>query len=219
MTKAPGSGCCAAPMKYDAMIEQYLDGPNLLRRAVAGMTKDRLIARPIPGRWSSMEVVCHIADYEPIYADRMKRVVALNDPELLKGDPGLFAARLAYEHREVEEEPVLIELTLNQMARILRALKPEVIFSAAAFILVTGHRLSKTCCNGSLATFLITSSSSRRRGEPCLEFGKPRSSSTPEAEPHLDCSPVVFVAPVIFQSLIVPSLQPEAKMAPLLSMR
>jgi hypothetical protein len=60
------------------------------------MTRDQLLARPIPGKWSTQEVVCHLADYESIYADRMKRVIALKEPELLKGDPGLFAARLAY---------------------------------------------------------------------------------------------------------------------------
>jgi hypothetical protein len=55
----------------------------------------------------------------------MKRVIALKEPELLKGDPGLFAARLAYDQRDVEEELTLIEITRKQMARILRALKPE----------------------------------------------------------------------------------------------
>jgi hypothetical protein len=112
-------------MNHDALIEQYLAGPDLLRRRIAGMTKDQLLARPIPGKWSTKEVVCHLADYEPIYADRMKRVIALKEPELLKGDPGLFAARLAYDHRDVAEELALIDLTRKQMARILRALKPE----------------------------------------------------------------------------------------------
>jgi len=113
------------PMNYDALIEQYLAGPGLLRRAVAGMTRDQLLARPIPGKWSTQEVVCHLADYEPIYADRMKRVIALQEPELLQGDPRLFAARLAYDHRDVEEELAFVELTRKQMARILRSLKPE----------------------------------------------------------------------------------------------
>jgi hypothetical protein len=112
-------------MNYEALIEQYLAGPGLLRRAVAGMTGDELLARPVPGRWSTQEVVCHLADYEPIYADRMKRVIALEGPELLRGDPGLFAARLAYGRRDVEEELALIEITRKQMARVLRALKPE----------------------------------------------------------------------------------------------
>jgi hypothetical protein len=112
-------------MNHDALIEQYLAGSGLLRRAVAGMTRDQLLARPIPGKWSTQAVVCHLADYEPIYADRMKRVIALKEPELLKGDPGLFAACLAYGRRDVDEELALIEITRKQMARILRALKPE----------------------------------------------------------------------------------------------
>jgi hypothetical protein len=112
-------------MTHEALIGQYLAGPGLLRRAIAGMTRGQLLARPIPGKWSTQEVVCHLADYEPIYADRMKRVIALQGPELLQGDPGLFAARLAYDHRDVEEELALVELARKQMARILRALKPE----------------------------------------------------------------------------------------------
>jgi hypothetical protein len=112
-------------MNHDALIEQYLAGPDRLRRGIAGMTIDQLLARPMPGKWSTKEVVCHLADYEPIYADRMKRVIALKEPELLKGDPGLFAARLAYDRRDVQEELELIALTRKQMARILRSLKPE----------------------------------------------------------------------------------------------
>jgi DinB superfamily len=112
-------------MDHYAFIEQYLAGPDLLRRAVARMTRGQLLSRPIPGKWSTQEVVCHLPDYEPIYADRTKRVIALKDPELLKGDPGLFAARLAYDERDVQEELALIELVGKQMARILRSLKPE----------------------------------------------------------------------------------------------
>jgi len=111
-------------MNHDALIEEYLTGAGLLRRAVSGMTRDQLLARPIPGKWSTQEVVCHVADYEPIYADRMKRVIALEEPELLKGDPQLFAARLAYDHRDIEEELAIIEWTRKQMVRILRMLTP-----------------------------------------------------------------------------------------------
>src|SRR5215831_13578807 len=107
------------------LIDNYLAGIQTVRRAVAGMTREQLLARPVPGKWSTQEVVCHLADYEPIYADRMKRVIALKEPELLPGDPGLFAARLAYDRRDLEEELAFIELTRKQMARILRALKPE----------------------------------------------------------------------------------------------
>jgi hypothetical protein len=112
-------------MKYERLIDDYLAGPQMLRQAVAGMTQDQLDARPIPGKWSTREVICHIADYEPVYADRMKRVIAENEPVISGGNPDAKAARLAYGSRDVEEELALIEVVRKQMARILRALKPE----------------------------------------------------------------------------------------------
>jgi hypothetical protein len=50
-------------MNHDALIEEYLAGPGLQRCAIAGMTRDQLLARSIPGKWSTQEVVCHLADY------------------------------------------------------------------------------------------------------------------------------------------------------------
>src|SRR5881397_3786793 len=82
------------------LINSYLTGIEILRRAVQGMSREQILARPVPGKWSTLEVVCHLADFEPIFADRMKRVIALDEPELLKGDPVRFAARLGYESRD-----------------------------------------------------------------------------------------------------------------------
>lgn len=107
------------------LIRQYLAGPKLLRQAVSGMSEEQLRARPVPGKWSTAEVVCHIADFEPIYADRMKRVIAETEPKLLSGDPELFAARLAYDARDIEEELQLIEIVRNQMFRIFHSLRAE----------------------------------------------------------------------------------------------
>jgi len=112
-------------MNHAQLIDEYLAGPKKLRAAVAGMTAVQLNAHPIPGKWSIKEVVCHIADYEPVYADRMKRVIAEDQPTLLAGSPDAFVARLAYDQRDLDEEFALIEVVRSQMARILRSLSPE----------------------------------------------------------------------------------------------
>lgn len=111
-------------MDSQAMIDAYLDGIEVLRRAVAGMTPEQLVARPVAGRWSTLEVVCHLADFEPIYADRMKRVIATDRPLLLIAGREAFARSLAYHERDIDEELALIDVTRRQMARILRGL-PE----------------------------------------------------------------------------------------------
>jgi hypothetical protein len=107
------------------LIDSYLAGPQLLRAAVAGMTRQQLTARPVSGKWSTLEVLCHLADFEIVYADRMKRVIAEHEPTMFGGDPDTFAGRLAYQERDAEEELLMVELVRRQMVRILRTLKPE----------------------------------------------------------------------------------------------
>ena len=112
-------------MDYAQLIDDYLAGPQTLRAAVAGMTPEQLDARPIPGKWSTRQVICHIADFEPVYVDRMKRVIAENDPWIFGGDPVLFATTLAYGQRDLAVELDFIELARKHMGPILRSLKPE----------------------------------------------------------------------------------------------
>jgi hypothetical protein len=109
-------------MNCRQLIDDYLAGPGILRKAVAGMTREQLLARPVPGKWSTMEVVCHLADFEIVIADRIKRVIAENEPIMPNGDPDLFAARLAYHDRDLAEELMLVELIRKQVGRILGAL-------------------------------------------------------------------------------------------------
>jgi uncharacterized damage-inducible protein DinB len=112
-------------IELDQLIEEYLAGPAMLRRAVAGLSGEQLRARPVPGKWSTLEVVCHLSDFEAVYADRMKRVIAEPEPPLRSGDPDLFAASLAYHSRDLDEELTLVETTRRQMARILRSIPPQ----------------------------------------------------------------------------------------------
>jgi len=106
-------------------IDEYLAGPEKLRRAIGDMTNGQLDATPIAGRWSTRQVVCHLADFEVIYADRIKRVIAEDGPTLFGGDPVVFADRLAYDRRDVQEELQLIEAVRLQVTRILRTLPAE----------------------------------------------------------------------------------------------
>jgi hypothetical protein len=106
-------------------IDDYVSGPALLRTAVAGMTQEQLVARPVPGMWSTLEVICHLADFEIVFADRIKRMIAEDEPKLISGNENLFVARLAYQQRSAEEELLLIALIRQHVARILRTLKAE----------------------------------------------------------------------------------------------
>lgn len=113
------------PTPFDALIDTYAEGPALLRKAVAGMTDIQLRARPVAGKWSTLEVLCHLGDFEIVCADRIKRVIVEDRPTMFGGDPERFAARLSYDVRDADEELRLIETIRSQVTRILRTLGPD----------------------------------------------------------------------------------------------
>ncbi|HWL10901.1 MAG TPA: DinB family protein [Planctomicrobium sp.] len=108
-------------------IARYLQGTEFLRKSVDGMSREQLLAQPIPGTWSTMQVLCHLADFEPIYADRMKRIIAEENPLILSGDPDLFARHLSYDQRDPQDELDLVDAVRRQLGRILSS-HPESIF-------------------------------------------------------------------------------------------
>jgi hypothetical protein len=110
---------------YADLINRYLAGPAALERAVAGMSREQALSRPITGKWSTLEVVAHLADFEPVYVDRMKRIVSHDKPTLLGADENLFAKTLAYHARDLDEELKLISVTRSAMGKVLKALPPE----------------------------------------------------------------------------------------------
>jgi hypothetical protein len=86
------------------------------------MTDEQLDARPIPDQWSTREVVLHLADFDMMYANHMKRVVAEDRPAISDGDAGLFTPRLACNNRDVDQEVWLIKAIRRHMAAILRSI-------------------------------------------------------------------------------------------------
>jgi hypothetical protein len=107
------------------LVDAYLDGPRAVRRVVSDLTAQQLQARPIPDRWSTMEVVCHLVDSEQAWCHRMKRVIAEERPLIVGYDESRFTAELDYAKHDLEEELVLLESMRRQMARILSGMGEE----------------------------------------------------------------------------------------------
>lgn len=107
------------------IIEQYANGGEKLAMAIRGLTPDDLLQAPVPGKWSTQQVVLHLADAEAAFAERIKRIIAMDDPMLLAWDENRFADRLYYDAQSAEDAVQLIDLTRRQLARVLRKLPDE----------------------------------------------------------------------------------------------
>ncbi len=107
------------------LLQAYLDGPASLRRILSDMTTEQLIARPVAGKWSTLQVVCHLVDSEQAWCHRMKRVIAEENPLIIGYDETRFTASLAYHAHDLEEELTLLDGMRNQMGRVLAGLAAE----------------------------------------------------------------------------------------------
>jgi uncharacterized damage-inducible protein DinB len=107
------------------LIAAYEQGIEDLLAAVDGMTADQVLARPVPGKWSTQEVVSHIADTEVYFTDRIERTIALERPLLMGVDERPYAQRMNYQALDLGEQLALFTALRRHAARILRMQPPE----------------------------------------------------------------------------------------------
>ena len=113
-------------------IDDYEAGGTKLEQAIRGLTREDLLApppgEPDIGRWTIQQVVLHLCDSDLVYADRMKRVIAEENPTLHGYDENKWVAGLHYAEQSAEDAVALLAAVRRQMARILRQL-PESAFA------------------------------------------------------------------------------------------
>ena len=107
------------------LIAAYERGIENLGIAVAGLTPKQVLSRPIPGKWSTLEVVAHLADTEIYFTDRIERTIALERPLLIGVNERPYPERLNYQALDLEEQLALFSALRRHVARILRLQPPE----------------------------------------------------------------------------------------------
>jgi hypothetical protein len=107
------------------LIAAYEQGIEDLRATVASMTPEQILARPVPGKWSTVECVGHLADTEIFFTDRIVRTIALDRPLLMSADEKLYIERLDYQGFDLGEQLSLFTGLRRHAARILRVQPPD----------------------------------------------------------------------------------------------
>lgn len=105
-----------SPTTPAELIAAYRRGPATLRESIAGLDAGELRARPIPGKMSSLEVVCHIVDADQYMCDRIKRTIATDRPLLMGVESADYPEPLGYHERDPELDLRLIEVQREHLA-------------------------------------------------------------------------------------------------------
>ncbi len=112
---------------YPVIIKRYREGANHLVLAIDGLSVSELNAHPVPGTWSIQQIVFHMIDSDLIATDRMKRVIAEDNPMLIGFNESRFATNLFYEELDPTIGAEIFRLNRLLTASLLERL-PEQLF-------------------------------------------------------------------------------------------
>jgi hypothetical protein len=115
-------------MNYSALIDEYEKGGQALTRAVAGLDAEdlkRVPSDPSVGKWTIQQIVIHLMDSDLIGTDRMKRIIAEENPLLVGYDENKFSKRLFYEEQSADAAIALFDVNRRNFTKVLRKLPAE----------------------------------------------------------------------------------------------
>lgn len=108
-----------------AIIEQYAAGGGEVSRAIEGLTAAEMNSFPVPGTWSIQQIVMHLFDSDLIASDRMKRVIAEENPLIWSYDETRFSERLGYDQSDAVMAATIFSMNRQMTAAMLRRLPDE----------------------------------------------------------------------------------------------
>ena len=108
--------------KRFGILERLAAGPRALKAATSSLSEEALCRRPAPGKWSALEVACHLRDVEQVFMERFSKAAHQERPAFWMMDNDRVAETLRY--RESRLEGVLKEFARRRgdTLTLLRAL-------------------------------------------------------------------------------------------------
>ena len=108
--------------RMSPLINRYESGGPILAYALSGLTPEQTRSSPGSGAgaWTVAELMAHLLDTELVFAERMKRVIAEDNPTLVSFDENPWARRLDYAESPVADALSMLTANRRWMTRILR---------------------------------------------------------------------------------------------------
>jgi uncharacterized damage-inducible protein DinB len=108
------------PVATPAELTAYETIPARIRALVERLSDAELRYRPAPDAWSIHEILVHLADSEGVGFERLRRLIAEEEPLLLAYDEGTWAARLHYLEQDCGLALTLFDCLRHSNAALLR---------------------------------------------------------------------------------------------------
>lgn len=107
------------------LVERYAAGAAVPGRAIAGLTREELLAFPVPGTWSIQQIAVHLMESDLIAGDRIRRIAAMKNPLIMNYDESAFIRELHPELVDAGRACEVFRVHRELLAPVLGALPVE----------------------------------------------------------------------------------------------
>lgn len=113
------------PYALRYLLTALSEAPVVFDHLLQGLTPDEVDFRPDPKRFTIREVMAHLAEWEPIFLDRIKRTCIGQHPTLPGYDEGELALQHKYATSDVVEQSRLFRERRAELVEFLQSCTPE----------------------------------------------------------------------------------------------
>lgn len=106
--------------EYGKLVDEYGQGPELLRQAVDAIPTEARGFHPAAGEWNVAELLWHMADSEMLGATRLYMIIAQPGSTLMSYDDDKWSRALRYGERDAGEALTLFRLIRVRNTELLR---------------------------------------------------------------------------------------------------
>ena len=109
----------------EELIDQYDSAYAKIRLGIEGLTEKEMAFKPSPEKWSINEIVVHLCDSEINAVQRMRRIIAEENPLITAYDQNRWAEQLGYQHLDAKLALVTFGMLRECTVPILRKLSSD----------------------------------------------------------------------------------------------
>ena len=126
------------------IIESYLAACAAVQKAFSDMGRELMMARPVPGKWSAMEVLCHLVDTDLTTAIRIRTALTSISPRFTAATLVELSTIVGTDTRDPAEELALFQTIRTQTARILRSMPADALDRQAVLVKPGNEEVTRT---------------------------------------------------------------------------
>ncbi len=107
------------PEDHNDALALFRRGPEILDKAIAGVSEEESKFVPAPGKWTIRQIVRHLTDTEMVVGMRLRQMIAEERPLMAMFDQDLWADHLHYNDCDVFDSARKFRILRDDMSDVL----------------------------------------------------------------------------------------------------